>query len=72
MENASLFNLKNDPYEEINLIKEKQDLVLKLEQKLISFLNLNLPYDENENENENEDEDEDEQIKAELKKLGYL
>ena len=65
---ALLFNLKNDPYEEINLIKEKQDLVLKLEQKLISFLNLNLPYDENENENENEDE----QIKAELKKLGYL
>jgi len=67
---ALLFNLKNDPYEEINLIKEKQDLVLKLEQKLISFLNLNLPYDENENENENENEDE--QIKAELKKLGYL
>ena len=59
-------DLKNDPYEEINLIKEKQDLVLKLEQKLTQFLKLNLPYNENLNEYE------DEQIKAELKKLGYL
>jgi len=63
---ALLFDLKNDPYEEINLIKEKQDLVLKLEQKLTRFLKLNLPYNENLNEYE------DEQIKAELKKLGYL
>ena len=63
---ALLFDLKNDPHEEINLIKEKQDLVVKLEQKLTSFLKLNLPH------NTNLDEDEDEQVKAELKKLGYL
>ena len=67
---ASLFDLKNDPYEEINLIKEKQDLVLKFEQKLILFLKSNLPH--NTNLDEDEDEDEDEQVKAELKKLGYL
>jgi arylsulfatase A-like enzyme len=64
IENASLFNLKNDPYEEINLIKDEKDLVIELEQKIEKILNSSKKIDENLNEDEEEEK--------ELKKLGYL
>jgi len=39
MENASLFNLKNDPYEEINLIKNEKNIAIELEQKIEKIFN---------------------------------
>ena len=64
IENASLFNLKNDPYEEINLIKDKKNLAMELEQKIEKILNSSRKADEDSNE--------DDEVEAELKKLGYL
>ena len=61
---AMLFDLKNDPHEEINLINRKKDLVEKFEHKLTEFLKQMSPQNPNLTE--------DDEVEAELKKLGYL
>ena len=69
IENASLFNLKNDPHEEINLIKNKKNIAIELEQKIGKILNSNKKTDIDSNER---DSNERKEVEAELKKLGYL
>ena len=64
VENASLFNLKVDPHEEINLIKDEKNMAIELEEKIEKILNSSKKTDENSND--------DEEVEAELKKLGYL
>jgi len=69
MENASLFNLKNDHHEEINIIKDEKNVAIKLEEKIVKILNSSKKTDEESNE---DDSDLDEEIEEELKKLGYI
>ena len=69
IENASLFNLKNDPHEEINLIKNKKNIAIELEQKIGKILNSNKKTDIDSNER---DSNERKEVEAELKKLGYI
>jgi arylsulfatase A-like enzyme len=64
IENASLFNLKNDPDEEINLIKNEKKIAMELEQKIEKILDSNKKINEGSND--------DDEVEAELKKLGYL
>ena len=64
IENASLFNLKNDPDEEINLIKNEKKIAMELEQKIEEILDSNKKINEGSND--------DDEVEAELKKLGYL
>ena len=64
IENGSLFNLKNDPNEEINLIKNEKNIAIELEQKIVKILDSS--------KKTNEESNEDDEVEAELKKLGYL
>jgi arylsulfatase A-like enzyme len=69
IENASLFNLKDDPREEINLIKNEKNIAIELEQKIEKILNSNKKTDTDSNER---DSNERKEVEAELKKLGYI
>ena len=64
IENGSLFNLKNDPNEEINLIKNEKNIAIELEQKIVKILDSS--------KKTNEESNEDDEVEAELKKLGHL
>ena len=68
--NIGLFNLNDDPLEEINLAKEYPEKIIEMEKILSSIISNN---DELKIEsNEFRDLDEEKLVEAELKKLGYL
>jgi len=66
-DHVSLFNIKNDPFEENNIARENPAIIEKLEKILSKFI----PNDKNNVDSTLSDSD-DKQISKELKKLGYI
>jgi arylsulfatase A-like enzyme len=66
--NAHLYNLKNDPFEENNLVKENPEIVKKMEKSMEKIRQTAIPQEDQEQLSE----DEEKKLEAELKKLGYL
>ncbi len=62
-----LYDLKNDPYENINIAKKYPDIITKMEKILID-----IQKETNQEKNDSKEEDEDKKIREELKKLGYI
>ena len=69
-ENTHLYDLKNDPLEEYNIIKEKPDIVKKMNEFLLD-LHCGNSFNP-EKTNQLLDEEEEHDIEAELRRLGYM
>jgi len=65
--NVNLYDLQNDPFENINIAKDNPNLVAKME-KILAEIIANTPTKQKQALNK----DEEEQIRNELKKLGYV
>ena len=69
-ENIHLYDLKNDPLEEYNIVEKNPDIALQMESLLIE---LQSEHGFNfEKTDELFDADEEKKIEAELRKLGYI
>lgn len=65
-----LFNLENDPGEEINVVRERPDIVSEMEHAIQTHMKkVNAP---SKNRDASNLEEENEEVKARLKKLGYM
>ena len=69
--NVNLYDLKKDPFEENNIAKDNQDLVLEMENYLIEIKS-DLDFSFSHELTDDVNEDEDALIEKELKKLGYI
>ncbi len=69
-ENTHLYDLKNDPLEEYNIVKEKPDIAKKMNELL---LDLQVEHSFNpEKTDQLFDAEEEKRIEAKLRKLGYI
>ena len=64
--NIHLYDLENDPYENINIFENKPDMIKKME-KILQRMQENIV-----GLNNDISEEEEKKISEELKKLGYL
>ena len=70
-ENIGLYDLKEDPYEEKNLVHEKSDKIIEME-NILSKIRANMENESEKESDEFRDPEEEKLVEAELKKLGYL
>lgn len=70
-ENVGLYDLKDDPHEENNLIHKQPEKIIEME-NILSNIRTNVPNESKKESDELRDLEEEKLVEAELKKLGYL
>jgi len=69
---AHLYDLKNDPFEEDNIVASKKDVAMEMEKKLIEIMKDSVTPSDEDFEERKLSNDETKKVEEELRKLGYI